>query len=320
MRKTNEVSELKYSQWVFTWNAIIVDNTKLQILWPRSYLNDFLAANSTLYYFQEERGEETGRRHYQGCFKTMTRVRHSTLLNMFRKALVDTHTRHDNSVLDLDEIDEYIKQLTIDRVRGSWEQAVLYVTKKETRVSDTYTNTYVGNDLKVLEGELHPWQMEATNFFFNKDMTFKPADDRHLYWIEDQKGCSGKSKLVKYWAYRNQKDVAKISFGTSFQLRAGLCSVGPRKLYVVDIPRTTSKLESLDDVLSCLEDLKNGYVVSFMYGKYQELMIEPPHIIVFSNISCPVEKMSQDRWLDYEIYKDRENEFKLTLKRSGDPY
>lgn len=50
-----------------------------------------------------------------------------------------------------------------------------------------------------------------------------------------------------------------------------------------------------------MEDLKNGHVVSSFYGNYTKLVMTPPLVVVFSNIRCPVNKLSTDRWLCYTI-------------------
>lgn len=33
-----------------------------------------------------------------------------------------------------------------------------------------------------------------------------------------------------------------------------------------------------------------------MYGKAKELIIDPPHIFIFSNKPCPISSLSSDRW------------------------
>jgi hypothetical protein len=76
-----------------------------------------------------------------------------------------------------------------------------------------------------------------------------------------------------------------------------------RKVYIIDMPRTLAEEDSLPSLISTLEDLKNGFVVSVFYGKYQKLLMDPPIVIVFSNKLCPVKMMSDDRWLNLEIDK-----------------
>jgi hypothetical protein len=57
----------------------------------------------------------------------------------------------------------------------------------------------------------------------------------------------------------------------------------------------------MNDLISTIEDTKNGHLTASMYGKNAQLFMNPPHIICFSNAQCPVELMSGDRWILYEI-------------------
>ena len=94
-------------------------------------------------------------------------------------------------------------------------------------------------------------------------------------------------------------------FGSSQQLRTSLIAIGPRLLYLIDIPRSPSDDEKIDQMISSIEELKNGHIVSHMYGRYAQLMMDPPHIIIFSNTECPEKLLSKDRWRKFEI-KDGE--------------
>lgn len=59
--------------------------------------------------------------------------------------------------------------------------------------------------------------------------------------------------------------------------------------------------DKLDAIMSTIEDLKNGHIISFMYGHYNQLLMDPPNIIIFSNQKCPSDMISKDRWRYYEI-------------------
>ena len=83
-----------------------------------------------------------------------------------------------------------------------------------------------------------------------------------------------------------------------------IVNIGVKKCYLIDIPKTRSQEESLNSLITVLEDCKNGHIVSSMYGTGFTLLMDPPNIIIFSNQSCPVKLMSEDRWKCYEI--DRE--------------
>jgi len=279
--------ENKYKDWVFTWNA--TDKKELPDL---EDVSSFLQSEFELYVFQEEIGEESERRHYQGAFRSKIRVRHSTLMKRF----------YEKFYLD------HVKYLTINRMCGTWQENIDYCTKVESRVNDNYFSSpslqkYLGRDIKFLNDSdrLHPWQKELMEKIFEKDKSIiKTPDDRKIYWYSDSHGNCGKSKFAKFLCFNNSL-ITKLSFGTAAQLRSSVVSAGPFKVYLIDIPRTLGADDSLSSVIAVLEDIKNGFVVSSMYGKHQTLMMEPPHIICFSNDKCPRELMSYDRWEPFVI-------------------
>ena len=74
---------------------------------------------------------------------------------------------------------------------------------------------------------------------------------------------------------------------------------------MVDLPRVRGTDERQQELFSALEEIKNGWIESPMYGKAAELLMEPPHIWIFSNELPNTSFMSQDRW---KIYKVNANE------------
>lgn len=245
-------TENKYRNWCFT---LMLEESVISY----AKLEEFMRETTEAYVFQGELGEETKKHHHQGCFRTKIRVRQSTLLNKF--------TKHFGEHL--------LNSYTLNRMCGDWDENVAYCTKQETRVSkDVYCSPhlkkYVGRDIEFLaeRDNRYPWQESILRKIFKDEQnTIKVADDRKIYWITDICGNSGKSKFTKYLAFNNP-GIIKVSFGTATQLRSSLITAGPREVYIIDIPRTLGQDDSIDSLLSCLEDLKNGYVVSSMYGKH----------------------------------------------------
>lgn len=273
----------KYSRWMLTVGE--VQDTYFPT--PANMVS-ILKNISGKWHFQEELATS---RHYQCCFETTIRKRKSTLLNMIAKEGFE------------------ISQFTLDPMRGSWEQAVEYCSKDETAAGRTFSSEkkYSGTDIDLLDNSENrfPWQQDIIEELLDEgEVSFKTPNDRTIIWIKDPEGCSGKSKLVKWFAV-NFNDVCKISFGSATQIRSALITVGPKTCYFIDIPRTLGQDESEDAVLSAIEDLKNGFLVAVMYGKYQSLIMDPPHIVVFSNSACPIKKMSTDRWKTFLIHNKR---------------
>lgn len=288
-------SENKYTYWVFTLSEL--STTEELVEGPK--VAAALRRLSALYFFQKEKAT---RLHYQGCFKTRIRKRQQTVLNEM-----------------VAELDVPRAMLTISPMMGTWEQAKAYCSKEETAVGEVYTNEilYEGKDIEVLDerSSRFPWQEKIINFIIEENThSIKATDDRTIVWIEDTQGGNGKSKLVK-WCCVRFDDICKISFGTSNQLRSAIIAAGPKKVYFIDVPRTLGSDDSIASLMSALEDLKNGFVVSAMYGTNAELVLNPPHIIVFSNLKCPTQLMSVDRWLQLSI-----NYKKDLVVRRGEAY
>jgi hypothetical protein len=276
-------SENKYNRWVFTIN----DNDN-EFGPSESDVQEYLKSISVEYGFQLEKAT---RCHYQGWFVSKIRKRQQTLVNEFSQWITSLDTEFSGTMV------------TINRMMGTVEQSIEYCSKSETRVGSYFTNrvTYAGLDLKVLDdiSSWYPWQRDVYDIIFDENNQFKPGG-RNIHWFKDPVGNHGKSLLVKYFCF-NYPEIVKVSFGTAPQLRSSLTQLGARKVYIIDIPRTLAKEDSMASVINVLEDLLNGHLVSSFHGQYNSLMLEPPIVLVFSNASAPVRMSSVDRWMCYLI-------------------
>jgi len=303
-----ETSELKYKNWVMTWNshATTTNGEEEYELVPKDVMMKLLNDITEEYVFQEEKGEQTGRPHYQGALKTRIRVRKKTLLNLFSMGLSQFMTYSDIPIAQ-SHLESLIQQLTLSPMQGTWQQAVEYSTKKETAVGDPIASfslkRYDGEDVNFLRDKekRYPWQSSLMEEVFNVDETgIKISDGRSIIWIWDPIGNSGKSKLVKYICI-NYTNCIKICFGTAGQLRSAVISAGPKELYFIDMPRTLGSDDSLDSLISVIEDVLNGFVCTNFHGQYSQLIMTPPRVVVFSNQTAPLGMMSEDRWQPYRI-------------------
>lgn len=291
--------ENKYSSWMITINLDLTwDNDKYDEI--KQNLKGVLEELCSTFVFQFERGHETRRYHIQGCFKTHIRKRQKTLLNELQ------------SQIELVSVE----QITLDRMRGTYDQAVIYCTKLDTRcddmepvihVSDS-TSDYMGSDINFLleEENRYPWQNKIiAEIYDDYPHTFKNPDDRSIYWIHDPCGNSGKSKFVKCCCFYND-NAWKITYGTSAQLRSSIIEAGIKQCYFIDLPRVKGSDDSINSIISAIEDCKNGFVTSPFYGQSKKLMFDPLHIIIFSNDVCPADKLSMDRWVSYFMSSGKE--------------
>ena len=281
------MDENKYKLWCVT-----INESKDCPLPSQHLILELFTDIATTYVFQLEKGESTDNLHYQCAIRLKIRRRKSTLINIVKAKLLLAH------------------QFEFSPMQGSWEENYAYCTKEDSAIDSPITNLpyYKGADIKFLDdlGKMYLWQQYLFNELFNSSVHYiKTPDDRKIYWFYDPTGNSGKSKFSKFLVLRNDT-IVKVPFGTSTQLRSAIITAGPKRVYIVDIPRTLGKDDDMNSVISILEDLKNGFVVSSMYGKNAQILMDPPHVVVFSNRICPVDKMSSDRWIQVEINENKE--------------
>lgn len=229
------------------------------------------------YVFQLERGTELGKFHYQCWVHTKDKIRPETL----RKTLP----------LDVENLTSWGCQPASNNGK---QQLRTYCMKKETRVAGPwgFRTIYTGADLACMSTP-YPWQQDLI------DMIAAPPNDRTIIWIHNPAGDVGKSKLMKWCKYNNL--CRRIPLGTATQIKSSVITQGPHRCYMLDLPRVRGKEEKLRELFSAIEEIKNGWVESAMYGKHEEMMMIPPHVIVFSNDAPDLRMASSDRWRIYEV-------------------
>lgn len=75
-------------------------------------------------------------------------------------------------------------------------------------------------------------------FISEKENGFIKAPQRTINFIYDKQGNTGKSLFVKWCCVNFKDEVLKFTYSTPTQLRTGIISAGPRKVYFIDLPRT----------------------------------------------------------------------------------
>lgn len=212
--------------------------------------------------------------HFQGCFSLKRKVRVSTLC----KKLNFTRWRGM-------EISPVHSKTCVER----------YSTKTESRVDVKYTwsdevevQLYNGTDLPDV---LLHWQSVLESYIKGV------IDDRRILWIYDPVGAGEKSRFCKYmdWCYRT----VTIGYSSSVDALYTVSKTKNARAYLFDLTRTKPKLFSNGDLYSTLESVKNGH---FMNSKYESkvVLMDVPHVVVFSNQLPELESLSQDRWCIYE--------------------
>ena len=280
---------------MFTWNADdddqLVDCHKLQNL-----LNEI----SKQGVFQSERGKKNARIHYQGRFELKgSRTGKKQLLKMFR-------------VLGCTKNLTFRPELSVDSTD--------YCTKTETRVSGPW---YVGSSSyrrknSIMTIKLRKWQQQLLN-----ELTGPLAEslrDRKVIWVQDLVGGCGKSTFLKFLRFgQSSLTVRKLPLDRPDRLRMFVCKVAEETdidVFAFDFTRTLDDDTSIKSLFQIIEELKNGYIVSAMFGKPLEILIDSPFVLIFTNedISSYFHYLSMDRWCAYEI---RDDELLKIRKTSG---
>jgi len=151
-------------------------------------LYDRLIGHCSELYFQLERGEDTGKLHFQGCF----RLHHKEYFNTV-KDIIGDNTVH------------------LEKVKN-WRQAVLYCTKEETRTAGPWTHE--SKWIRTIT-ELRQWQTDL----LTELITF--PNDRKIVWYTDTIGGAGKTQFAKYLAVHygalvlNNAKTADIAYATN---------------------------------------------------------------------------------------------------------
>lgn len=169
-----------------------------------------------------------------------------------------------------------------------------YCLKDDTRVKGPWADRpiYLGSDLCCMKNP-YPWQQTVIDF------VEEPPDDRTINWVYNPEGCVGKSKLCKFLKFT--KKWKRIPLGTATQLKTNCVVKGPHRAYYVDMPRVRGREEHVADLISAIEDIKNGDVESAMFGKEWNMMMLSPHVWIFSNDPPPWKHCSEDRWKAWTV-------------------
>lgn len=237
--------------------------------------------------FQLEKCPTNGKLHYQARWKLEKKEYGATLLQVlscrgFAKDDLDLSPESNNSVQQGGLSFYVMKDDT--REAGPWHDAS-YKPKKR--------KVYEGRDLKCMENPFE-WQADVIQRISVAD------DDRSINWVYNRLGNAGKSKLMKYLCFKGD-GVTRVPLGTATQIKTCVIEKGEHNAFMVDLPRVRGSDERQQELFSAIEEIKNGWVESPMYGKKAELFMEPPHVWVFSNELPTISNSSVDRWKVWTI-------------------
>lgn len=134
------------------------------------------------------------------------------------------------------------------------------------------------------DGDFHPydWQKEIMDAFEQE------PDARTIYWVYDETGGKGKSRLAAHLVSKYDG----IILGGKLDDMKYAFSRDVSKVAIFDLTRTQS--DCMKGLVSFAESLKNGM---YMNAKYESRMVTfaRPHVIFFANFMPPENVWSDDR-------------------------
>jgi len=280
--------------WSFTWGTTVTQKKLPNEMKLKKFLNNI----TEICVFQLECGSVKHKEHYQGAFTLVgPRLSKKQLLEQFQ------------------EIFSNVSGLTLSKTYDS-KAAIKYASKIESRVKGPF---YVGQKENYSEEyasmNLRQWQKELFEFILvNKNNPI--IRERKIIWVEDNKGCTGKSRFQK-WLRLGQRDIIarKLPVSSVERLISAVTKLTREQevdLLMINLTKTKGQNQSLEDMFAAIEDIKDGFIVDTMYGKYIEAIFESPLILVFTNekLDEHISKLSADRWLRLYINSDYSIEFR----------
>ena len=178
------------------------------------------------------------------------------------------------------------------RVEGPWFVGTPQYRRKNTPISLS----------------LRKWQEQLLNEL-NSPLgeTFR---DRKVIWIQDEKGSAGKSTFLKYLCSQKEGlNFKKLPLDRPDRIRMMVCKMTEKEdvdAFCFDFTRTLDENTSIRSMFQVLEEIKNGHIVSAMFGAPMESIIPNPFVIIFTNedVSMYYRYLSKDRWQAYAIIEN----------------
>jgi hypothetical protein len=290
--KENKIMENKSSFFSIFMNITAIKNNKYQLDELHDSMDlilNSMGLRKNCYRFEQITGDELV--YY---FQPDNRKRKGQLKNYCEKYLISNTVEY-----RVESLSKFSFESEINRLRENKNFKLM----EEPSAFEGYH----GEDIAFFNNRSnwYPWQTQIYNLLFDDNGSWKKPDPRKIISIIDVTGNSGKSSFFKFLLYNHANEIGKMGYGTAAQLRSSVINIGEKKLYLVDLPRSKSRDDKQEDLLSQIEDCKNGSCTSSMRGEGKILLMSIPHVILSSNYTLKYELLSSDRWEVYEITKSK---------------
>lgn len=257
--------------------------------------NDLQKIGCERFIFQLERGEETGRLHYQGYIHLNKKQRSQALRSALQNADRGGLFISASSSAGKDALKNYCMKQDDTFIDGPW-----------TDKSCIKSNTYIPRQYQKL---IDP----ATWFPFQRKIvdSIQNFDDRKVNLIYNPSGGKGKSTIAAICELLyGGIDLPPLNdFEKLMQLMCNICmDTDNRKPKIVfcDLPRAIRK-DQLNGMYSAIEQIKKGKLYDTRYH-YKSFWIDSPQVWVFTNTEPDIDLLSADRWSIWHITESNDLE------------
>lgn len=289
--------------WVFT---IQLDEHGDESTWiPPTWDED----NMAYLIYQRERAPTTGKPHYQGFvhFKKAVRRQQAQKLlghqNFYCSAARGTAEQNRQYcskfvTSDLDTCCEFGKMPTQGQ-RTDIEAAMKLIadTRSLRPVMEQYPAVYLKYHAgleKYLSFTYEPekfenvvlrdWQQELM------DTLLQPPNPRHINFVVDPVGGSGKSFFASYLCANHRAYLTGPARADRIYY-----TYADQSIVCIDIPRSYHT-EFVQHIYTVAESLKSGVIPAGMFGTLPRLRRKPVHVVIFMNNPPDMQELSMDRY------------------------
>jgi hypothetical protein len=132
------------------------------------------------------------------------------------------------------------------------------------------------------------------------DILTQDPDPRHVHWIWDTEGNTGKSYMAKYLSAIHSATTLNCTKVNDIPY---ICSTKMSRIIVFDLPRALEKKVTgsrksrapMDIIYNLMTELKDGHISVTKHRGFTTLC-RVPHVVVFANFPPNTDKMSKDKW------------------------
>ena len=267
---------------VSVWSITYSETVNNKIALPNQFKQALENLDPNGYIFQVEQGKAAGKFHFQCNLRLKEKMTQTDLRKRLKSLLRDN----------------YGKGCLTLRPTHDLKKADFYCMKEDTRIAGPWLfphDVYIGQDLVK---KFFPWQESLFK------MVMASPDDRKIPLICDSAGNKGKSYFAKTMGYHHGACVIPLGL-TSAQMKSAIVDNGPKKIYILDLPRNN---KSFQEIFDTIEEVKRGFVISCFHGKLKELYMSRPHVVCFTNEFPQLDLLSFDMWDLYQISSNLELE------------